>query len=358
MRGLKAPFPYYGGKSSLAEDVWDAFGMLDRYIEPFCGSAAVLLRCPRPARSELICDLSPFLSNFWRAVKEDPDGVAWHADYPSVHHDLHARQIWLADWAERHGDRLFEDAEFFDAKAAGWWAWGASLWIGGGYGERIGGQRPFVRGGDPGGLGCNAQGAVRDKRPLVRDGSPGGWGCNAQTFHDKVPNVGPSPGGKGASQQRLDVQGAEPLDGSRLRPWMRALAERLRRVIVLRRDWTSAVTDTMTMRSERSMKVGVFLDPPYDTECRSRDLYGSDLDGTSAGVAAQCYEWAEKAARERPEMRIAHCCRKGDFPLPEGWREVSRKFSGVRRKDRREAHRDCLMLSPGCLTPGEQETLL
>ena len=155
---------------------------------------------------------------------------------------------------------------------------------------------PFVRGGDPGGLGCNAQGAFHDKRPLVRDGSPGGWGCNAQTFHDKIPNVGPSPGGKGASQQRLDVQGAEPLDGSRLRPWMRALAERLRRVIVLRRDWTSAVTDTMTMRSERSMKVGVFLDPPYDTEHRNRALYGSDLDGTSAGVAAQCYAWAAKAA--------------------------------------------------------------
>ena len=37
---MKAPFPYFGGKSSVASLVWDALGQPKHYIEPFFGSGA------------------------------------------------------------------------------------------------------------------------------------------------------------------------------------------------------------------------------------------------------------------------------------------------------------------------------
>jgi len=43
---LKAPFPYFGGKATVADVVWDALGQLAHYIEPFFGSGAVLLARP------------------------------------------------------------------------------------------------------------------------------------------------------------------------------------------------------------------------------------------------------------------------------------------------------------------------
>jgi DNA adenine methylase len=43
---LKAPFPYFGGKSKIAGAVWQRFGDVQNYVEPFCGSATMLLARP------------------------------------------------------------------------------------------------------------------------------------------------------------------------------------------------------------------------------------------------------------------------------------------------------------------------
>ena len=40
---MKAPFTYFGGKSKIANIVWQALGQPKSYIEPFAGSIAVLL---------------------------------------------------------------------------------------------------------------------------------------------------------------------------------------------------------------------------------------------------------------------------------------------------------------------------
>ena len=40
---LAAPFPYFGGKRRAAPIVWRALGDPSGYVEPFAGSAAVLL---------------------------------------------------------------------------------------------------------------------------------------------------------------------------------------------------------------------------------------------------------------------------------------------------------------------------
>ena len=44
---LVAPFPYFGGKRKVAPAVWSRFGEVRNYVEPFCGSAAMLLGAPR-----------------------------------------------------------------------------------------------------------------------------------------------------------------------------------------------------------------------------------------------------------------------------------------------------------------------
>ena len=40
---LKAPFPYFGGKATVADVIWEALGQPKHYIEPFAGSCAILL---------------------------------------------------------------------------------------------------------------------------------------------------------------------------------------------------------------------------------------------------------------------------------------------------------------------------
>lgn len=56
----KAPFPWFGGKSRAAPQVWTLLGDVAHYVEPFCGSMAVLLNRPhlanRPYMSETVND--------------------------------------------------------------------------------------------------------------------------------------------------------------------------------------------------------------------------------------------------------------------------------------------------------------
>jgi hypothetical protein len=94
-RDLKAPFPWFGGKSRVASIVWDRFGNTPNYVEPFCGSLAVLLGRPHPPGTETVNDKDAFLVNFWRSLSFDSDGVAKWADWPVSEADLIARHRWL-----------------------------------------------------------------------------------------------------------------------------------------------------------------------------------------------------------------------------------------------------------------------
>jgi DNA adenine methylase len=54
---LRAPFPWFGGKSRVAPLVWERFGNVPNYVEPFFGSGAVLLGRPHPPKTETVNDL-------------------------------------------------------------------------------------------------------------------------------------------------------------------------------------------------------------------------------------------------------------------------------------------------------------
>mgnify|MGYP000954199639 FL=1 len=58
---LRAPFPYPGGKSRIADVVWAALGNPRNYIEPFFGSGAVLLARPHAPQIETVNDADGLL---------------------------------------------------------------------------------------------------------------------------------------------------------------------------------------------------------------------------------------------------------------------------------------------------------
>jgi DNA adenine methylase len=77
VRRLKAPMPWFGGKSRVAADVWQRFGDVRNYVEPFAGSLAVLLGRPQPFEgTETVNDVNGWLCNLWRSIQADPEEVA------------------------------------------------------------------------------------------------------------------------------------------------------------------------------------------------------------------------------------------------------------------------------------------
>lgn len=129
---LEPPFPWFGGKRRVAKLVWERFGGVPNYVEPFAGSLAVLLGRPGPPKVETVNDKDCLVANFWRATEAAPEEVGRWAYQPVNEADLHARHQWLIRRAEFR-ERMLTDPHYYDAKIAGWWVWGVSLWIGGGW---------------------------------------------------------------------------------------------------------------------------------------------------------------------------------------------------------------------------------
>lgn len=157
---LKAPFPYFGGKSKVAAEVWRRFGKVKNYVEPFFGSGAVLLGRPDADERRVVetaNDANGHVANFFRALQADPDGVAYHASWPVNELDLHARGDWLfrRDGVEEWVEWLRAKPKHYCAKSAGWWVWFVCSWIGnvpeiGSSGKGVKRQRPHLSGGGMG----------------------------------------------------------------------------------------------------------------------------------------------------------------------------------------------------------------
>jgi DNA adenine methylase len=68
---VKPPFIYFGGKMILAERIAALFPPHGHYVEPFCGSLAVLL-AKRPSDMETVNDLDGALMAFWKCLRDRP----------------------------------------------------------------------------------------------------------------------------------------------------------------------------------------------------------------------------------------------------------------------------------------------
>lgn len=119
---LHAPFSYFGGKRRAAPVVNAALGQITSYIEPFCGSAAVLLS-REPVAFEAINDADASIANFWRSVRTDPAAVRAEYERPRVELEISPlRTVYRRD-SERLLGLLLDDPDYCDPVAAGRFAW-------------------------------------------------------------------------------------------------------------------------------------------------------------------------------------------------------------------------------------------
>ena len=328
----KPPFPWFGGKSSVADVVWSALGDVKNYVEPFFGSGAVLFLRPGGAGAiETVNDFDGFVANFWRAMQHDSDAVAEHADNPVNECDLHARHLWLIGERERLTDRLAGDPEFYDAKAAGWWVWGQCCWIGSGW---CSGKGPWISENGSMVLRNTGQGVNR-KRPHL-----GGQSAN----------------GQGVLRGKVRGDGRLPW----LKEYLAGFAARLRDVRVCCGDWSRVCGPSVTHRHGLT---GVFLDPPYaDTANRTGDLYAADCQE----VAHDVREWAIEQGNN-PRMRIVLAGYEGEHKMPSDWSIHSWSavggYSLIGKDDdkngRANRGKERLWFSPHCLTvkPAESKQM-
>src|SRR5258708_34230337 len=134
-RILRPPFTYFGGKGRVANIIWQRLGDVNMYIEPCCGSAAVLLARPHRPKShrlETINDIDALLVNFYRAISYNPEAVASHANWWKSELDLIARNNWFYSSKESQEliNHIKNDPKYYDAEITGWWWWGRSVLLG------------------------------------------------------------------------------------------------------------------------------------------------------------------------------------------------------------------------------------
>lgn len=396
-RPLRAPFPWFGGKSRVADQVWRAFGDVPNYVEPFAGSLAVLLGRPSEPRIETVNDLDCYLANFWRAVQSAPDEVAEYADWPVNEADLHARHLWLVG-REAFRERMKTDPEYFDARIAGWWVWGICQWIGSGWcsapewtgrtnaGRRDRGvhtaahqQRPDltasrgVLGAEPRGrdlagaagwkkrpsLGHAGRGVHRQLPAISGDSGASGRGIHASGLPKKRPNVGGTRGGKGVHSngppQKLPLVGGTKGTGVHRRQMPSLSAGDGNGMgIHAQQGRGGAIYDWMHALWERLRRVRVccgdwsrVLGPSVTEKIGVTGVFLDPPYSSEAGrdpslysaedldVAHQVREWA-LANGDNPRLRIALCGYEGEHQMPASWRCIAWKANGGYGSSRRD----------------------
>ena len=330
---LKAPFPWFGGKSRCASEVWSALGPVDNYVEPFAGSLAVLLMRPDyrwQTGAETVNDADHYLANFWRAISTDPEQVAHWADWPVNETDLFARHMWLVNAGKERIARMECEPDFFDAKVAGWWVWGINSWIGSGW---CAGNGPWrVVNGDA--VMTDGQGV---KRNLPHLGNAG------QGVNRKRPHLG---------NRGNDKPGREE-DVSQLTEYFQTLSARLRRVRVCCGDWSRIVTDGALAYGDT---VGIFLDPPYLGDVRAKDLYSVD----DHSISIEVRDWAiANGGNPRYRIVLAGYAAEHEAEMAKaGWRVYAYRANrcygtaaGKNSDNTSNRHNERLWYSPHCLDP-------
>jgi hypothetical protein len=329
---IAAPFPYFGGKRRAAPRIWQALGDPAGYVEPFAGSAAVLLARPTftGRRVETLNDADGWLVNTWRAIQLSPAEVAQHAWGPVTEIDYHARLAWLQQrrtpdlvaWMEG-------DPEAHDAKAAGWWLYVVACGIGDPFGPGpwrvVGGHlRKLPH------LGNAGRGVNRELPHLGNAGR----GVNRE-----LPHLGDAGQGVNRELPHLGDAGKGQLES-----YMGQLADRLRRVRITCGSWERVVKPSVTRSGTGGDGTrAIFLDPPYAT---SGDLYAH----VDADVGLAVRDWCVRAPRE---LRVILCGydTEHDALLAHGWTVTEGKAGGGAGYSTNSANgrRERLWLSPTCI---------
>lgn len=303
---MKPAWPYFGVKTCAAETIWRLLGNPPLYVEPFCGTCAVLLSRPgwRPGlrRSEIVNDADGLLVNTLRAIRYRPSIVLRHAGTQISEIDMHARTAKLAQ-VDTGDLRAWLEASptVCDPALAGWWLACA----------------------------CDAIGS-----PI----SPGPW--TVQNNH--LANTG-GDGGIARSIPSISRRAGIRTEDGRQRVY--AIAERLSAVTILAGDWRRTVTPSATSSRTTGLSdggsPGILLDPPYAT---GANLYAHGDDT----ISAQVEQWCLTEAPD--DWRIIVCGYAGDHPALEqaGWAVHQGAAAGSGYSHTAARSRETLWASPAC----------
>jgi len=221
------------------------------------------------------------------------------------------------------------DPEYCEPVLAGWWAWGANVWIGDGW---CAGDGPWTAGQDDEGVPTFARGnaGAGVNRQLPHLGNAGA-GVNRQ-----LPHLGAA--GTGVNRKL-------PQDKQRMewiKQWFIELQDHLRDVRVACGDWTRIC-------APRTMIIfgtcAVVMDPPYSL---TAPVYANDGNTISANVRQWCIE-----NEGNKLLRIALCGHDGEHNELEqrGWSVATwTKMCGYSRKS---DDRERIWFSPHCMSDNQ-----
>ena len=297
---LKAPFPYFGGKSQIADEVWRIFGHCDRYIEPFFGSGAMLWKRPdwKEGADEIVNDASCHIANVWRAIKHAPDKVADECDFPTNHAEFMARKKAIMDAEKEMADKIIANVDYYDARMAGFFIW-----------------------------------------------------CMSNSIRYNIINT---------SKERPHLASKEGIvtcvATNKAYEWMKALSIRLAAVKVTCGDWSCPLNGKW---QNSKGTCAIFLDPPYGDTRRVKDLYMKD----SYDIAAKVLEWCKKRGNEK-DLRIVLCGydKEYDELLKMGWEKHSWSTGGGlanigNAQGKENAKLERLWINPACIENQKQLSL-
>ncbi len=134
--------------------------------------------------------------------------------------------------------------------------------------------------------------------------------------------------------------------------WMQDLSARLRDVRILCGDWKRAVTPAVTTYHGTA---AVLLDPPYDDNERTSDLYSTDSGTVSAEVRQWCLENGDN-----PSLLVALCGYAGEHDELDdaGWERFEWKANGgygnqgkKTSRGRDNAAREVIWFNKSCVRP-------
>jgi len=293
---MRAPFPYFGGKSKIAPVVWERFGHnVARLIDPFCGSLAVPLAAPYPIAKRIFNDADALLINAWRAIQAAPDEVLRWAARPIAELELRAQHAAMRTAYPELAQRIAADRDYYHAEWGGIWIWGMSNSLG------------------------------------------NHW------WLEQYPRAIPQRTSfKGISSWRAAGTASAQIQ---------ALSVYLAGCILPCGDWSRVMTDAaLFYRATTTNQTAVFLDPPYQHDGRAVQVYGAFDDPNLMGAVI---DWC-LAYGDDPRLRIALCrydtCTALDAA---GWGGYTWAAPGgygnqnAQGNDNR--HREIIYFSPHCL---------
>jgi hypothetical protein len=319
-------FPYFGGKSSIADSVWDRLGLVDNFVEPFVGSGAIFFANPNPCTSTLN-DASGLMINLWRAIQRDHEAVAGEASKLLGEADLHACELEALAKRDFLCQRCEADLAYFDTTLAGRYLWGLCNKIG-----------SFAVDGGPW---INHEGILTDSRKLPHLGDAG-KGISRELPHlgnagkgisRELPHLGSAGAGISRELPHLGNAGREEY----ILGLMQYYVEKLQHARLTCGDWTR-VCKSKSVTTAHGL-TGIFLDPPYE---KSGNLY------TSNGCFWDVVAWA-KSEENNPQLRIALAGYYSDDLAEklEGWEMLRWKQKGG-YGGAKNSFLETLFFSPNC----------